>query len=219
MNIKVIAACSIFVISSIFTHAQAATECLFSTTMSVDLKYADTLVLDLSNQISPEKGYTSVSAEIPFQTSQNVKSTCNSGRDGQVLQGKNTAPTEDMHDYTEINNQQILMYKTDIKGLFYGIKMINGKCSNLSGYLPPDLSFAYLYDVGDNNEKSCMKNDTPWKFSLQFFIDSDYNYVSGKTFHSAMSGAHGQFRLSGSTGDGEPRTTTVKTIQFNGQVK
>lgn len=219
MKIKTIAVSSTLLLLAACTHAQAATECLFSATMDVDLKYADTLVVDLSNKNTPETGYASVSAEIPFQTSQNIKSTCNSGKEGQILQGKNTAPTEDMHDYTEVNNQQVLMYRTDIKGLFYGIKIINGECANLSGYLPPDQSFTNLYDVGDDNEKYCMKNDTPWKFSLQFFIDSDYSYASGKSFHSAMSTSHGKFRLSGSIGDVEPRTITLKTIQFDGQVK
>jgi hypothetical protein len=219
MKIITVAANSILVLLSVCTHVQAATECLFSTTMDVDLKYADTLVVDPGNENTPTMGYVSVSAEVPFQTSQNVKSTCNSGKDGQVLQGKNIAPSEDMHDYTVVNDKQILMYNTQIKGLFYGIKIINGNCANLSGYLPPDQSFTYLYDVGDDSEKSCMKNDTPWKFSLQFFINSDYKYTSGEFFHSAMAGAHGQFRLSGSTGDVQPRTITVKTIQFNGQVK
>jgi hypothetical protein len=199
--------------------AHAATECLFTSTGGVDLKYADTITLDLSNTKVPSSGYSSVSPEYPFTTSQKITSTCNNGKDGQILQSKNTAPTEDMKSYTTLNGQQALMYKTEITGLYYSIKMINGVCSDLYGYLPPDQSFTSEKDIGDGREKSCMKNDTAWKFTIQYFIGLNYKYSPGKAFHSAISGEHGEYRLSGSIGDVEPRTQAVRTVQFNGLIK
>ncbi|MNH42501.1 hypothetical protein D3C79_1042120 [compost metagenome] len=64
-----------------------------------------------------------------------------------------------------------------------------------------------------------MKNDKPWKFKITFFVGSDYKGESGDTFHSEVENNHGAFRISGSDGDVDKRTVTVKTVQFNGKIK
>lgn len=200
-----------------FSHA--ATECLFQDTMSVDLKHNENIVLDLSKTSIPDNGYVSVSPEYEFTSTGVVRSTCNNGQDGQVLQARDQSAGEDLSAYTTIDGKQVLMYKTTIKGLYYSVGIINTTCVNNSGYIPPDQSYTFLHDVGDDLEKDCMKNDTPWKFKVMFFIGSNYNYIPGLTFHSDVLGNHGAFRLSGSAGDVDPRNVTVKTVQINGDIE
>ena len=200
----------------------AATECLFQDTINIDLKFQNqSITLDSSSWVIPTDNFTPVAELFSASPTSSVRSTCNSGQDGQLLTG-NDEFGEDLNNYfIDDSGYQYLLYGTTTKGLYYGVRIQNAVCTELAGFIPPDRSFTQIArDVGDEQEKHCMKNDEDWLFAIRFFIDKEFKKPGTEaTFNSSINGSHGSFRLSGSAGDVDDRRVTVKIVQINGILK
>ncbi|MRS91265.1 hypothetical protein GJV04_14670 [Enterobacteriaceae bacterium RIT714] len=207
---------SALALASLSSSAFAATECMFQESMSVDLKFDKTLSFDMSKWNVPSSGFAPVTGDIQATSTDHVRSVCNHGQDGQTLQGRDQSAGEDLEKYYTENGNQYLMYHTSLKGLYYGVKIKNPNCADVSGYLPPDQSYAPLVDVGDDDEKSCMNNDNDWTFSIKFFTGPEFKVAHNTSFNSAVAGNHGSFRISGAGDDVDDRSVAVKTVQING---
>ena len=201
---------------SLCTSVYAATECMFSQGYQIDLKYTQAIKLD--NIQPPAEGYARISPDYLFEPTATVTSTCNNGPDGQALQAKDNSGGEDLDQYTTEDGKQVLLFNTTTSGIYYAVGIIDGVCSEVTGFIPPDASYTTLHNVSDADDKQCMKTDTPWKFKVAFFVGTKYNPSKTGGFTSNVIGDHGAFHISGTTGDVKPYDVLVKAVQITGNI-
>ncbi|MDK9358832.1 glycerophosphodiester phosphodiesterase family protein [Lelliottia sp. V106_10] len=204
-------------------HTYAATECMFNETYSVSLEYKLIDKLYFFDVIPPSNGYRQIfpqSSSFLAPLSAKITSTCNAGQDGQRFLSKAGNYTGSLERYITREDRKLLLYPTSLPGLYYSVTMYSTRCPTVSGSIPPDKSYVQLADVGDDREKTCLKNSEPYYFTLSFYIGSDYKEnATPQDFSSGVTSEHGRFMLSGSTGDKDQKEVIVNDIQINGQIK
>lgn len=212
-------------VSSLFFafHANAATECMFMSSYSVDLEQdtADA-PLYVEDTTPPLRGYKELIVENEhfLKPSTIITSTCNPGQDGQQLLSRAGGYTGPLDRFIRKNGKNILLYETTIQGLYYSVNMFDENCPELNGDIPPAEEFTLLTDIGDDKEKVCLKTDPPFFFNLSFYIGPDYRPVNKPiNFVSKVLSGHGEFMLSGSRGDKDEHIVTVNSVKINGQLK
>lgn len=208
------------ILMSMYSNANAATECMFKATHSVDLTYEYDGKLILFDDTPPLVGFKQLKSDkIVFLPSSRIESTCNPGQQGQKFMSQSGNFRGPFDKITKRDTQNILLYRTTITGLYYGVNMFSTRCTAVHGFIPPNQDWVSLIDVGDDDEKYCYKTEDPYYFELVFFIDSTYKTSEQPiAFKSAVTSEHGKYMVSGSRGEKDEKVTTVRTVNINGQI-
>lgn len=202
---------------SVCSPANAATECFFENSKSVDVNLGN---LAFKNVVAPASGFRPMQSDevaIMPPTDSGVTSNCNVGPDGQTLRAKSDRPVQANDQYVNFqdhHNQphKSLLYHTTVPGIYYTVGIIDYACPDNMGNIPPDNSYENLYDVGDDNEKTCMNGSQKFVFSVNFWVGSDY--LGGKDTFQSSEPAHGSFNISG-----DSASISVKAVNFTATVK
>lgn len=194
-----------------------ALECMFSNDYAVDLSYQGNI--SIAAKTAPESGYTLIAGPYKFSPNTTVKSECNSGKDGQTLIGSADSAIVNFNDHINVENgKQALLFPTNYTGLFYTvqIKVNANDCSDIAGYIPPDIGDIPLFDAGDR-DRTCMDGNS-WIFFVSFYIGKKFKQPKSKTSFSSELKAHGKFRISGTDGDLIRRIVQISLVKTNGSI-
>lgn len=220
MDVKLRTTLSVLCLLSLCPSAKAATECMFTSQSNVNITYSDTIVI--TDEAPPANGFKQLTTQTSTQyiPSTEIHSTCNAGQDGQAFSGSVAGYQGSLDIFTAINGKNVQLYGTSIPGIFYAVKMYSKKCPEMGGYVPPSKDWTFLYDVGDDDEKSCLKSDEPYYFDLAFFMNSDYQPREDTiAIQNIPIQEHGNFKLSGTDGDDAQGKATVETVQFVAELR
>lgn len=220
MDIKFRATLGALCLLSICSSAKAATECMFTYQWHIPISYTEKIVL--TDQAPPTSGYVELAAQTSTQfiTSNTIHSTCNPGQDGQAFSGSVADYQGSLETYTTKEGKNVELYPTSMPGIYYGVKMYSKQCPQMGGYIPPNKDWTFIYDIGDDKETECLKNDEPYYFELAFFMGSDYKPKEDSILLQNLPiEEHGHFKLSGSDGDSNPGSVTVLTVEFTAELK
>ncbi|BCQ25401.1 hypothetical protein NK8_35780 [Caballeronia sp. NK8] len=210
-----------------------ATECMFSANYAINLSFAEDF--KVSGMTPPSAGFESLDSYRQQATSsQTVKSECNTGNDGQALQAKTTSTQvkDATINVTFASGAPSLIaqaFPTTYTGLYYwvGIQRDGSTADptdyqtcvqKLYGALPPlRLAEVVLADPGDANDKYCMDGKA-WRFWVGLAASSEYRAPSSPAQFKSTINPHGNFRISGATGDKDQRIVTVQAVDIQGTV-